>query len=182
MPEDAQLVFKGAMFDVYQWQQQLYNGQTATFEKIRRPDTVLVIPVMDDGRIVLAEQEQPGVAPFVGALGGRIDPGETVEAAASRELAEEAGMQASGWQLLLASQPSSKIDWAIYTLIAKGCRQIGGQTLDGGEKINLKFLTFEEFVATVTAPTFDDHEIKMEFLQARLDPARLAVLKAALRG
>ena len=45
MPEHAKKVFSGVMFDVYQWEQEMYDGSTATFEKLTRPDTAQVIPV-----------------------------------------------------------------------------------------------------------------------------------------
>src|SRR3989344_5648153 len=45
-----------------------------------------------------------------------------------------------------AIQPVSKIEWAIYTFIAKGCKKIAEQNLDGAEKIELKFITFDEFI------------------------------------
>ena len=52
-PPQAKRVFKGMIFDVYQWEQEMYDGSTHTFEKIIRPDTVLVIPVTEDGKIII---------------------------------------------------------------------------------------------------------------------------------
>jgi len=31
IPKDAKLVFKGKIFDVYQWQQKVYDGTTVTY-------------------------------------------------------------------------------------------------------------------------------------------------------
>lgn len=73
MPENAKRVFKGILFDVYQWQVNGYDGSTKTFEKLKRPDTAMVIPVTEDGKIILAFQEQPYKKPFVGLIGGRND-------------------------------------------------------------------------------------------------------------
>ena len=67
MPENAKCVFKGEIFDVYQWEQEMYDGTKATFEKLKRPDTVVVFPVLPDGQIILTEQEQPGKKLFVGS-------------------------------------------------------------------------------------------------------------------
>ncbi|MEI7603954.1 MAG: hypothetical protein WCJ19_02970 [bacterium] len=47
IPEDAVKVFSGVIFDVYQWQQLQFDGTYATFEKIKRNDVALVIPIMD---------------------------------------------------------------------------------------------------------------------------------------
>lgn len=46
IPSHAVKVFSGVIFDVYQWQQELFNGETATFEALRRPSTVVIIPVV----------------------------------------------------------------------------------------------------------------------------------------
>ena len=59
IPPDAKKVFSGVLFDVYQWEQKMFDGSVATFEKLKRPDTVVVFPVLPNGRIILTEQEQP---------------------------------------------------------------------------------------------------------------------------
>jgi hypothetical protein len=85
-PPHAKRVFEGVIFDVYQWEQELYDGRTVMFERLVRPDTVTVYGVLPDGKILLAEQEQPGKPAFVGPTGGRVDPGEDALTAAKREL------------------------------------------------------------------------------------------------
>ena len=67
----------------------MFDGHEVVFEKIKRPDTVLVLPVFDDGRILLVEEEQPGSKPGIGTPGGRVDDGEGILEAAKRELREE---------------------------------------------------------------------------------------------
>ena len=94
IPENAKRVFKGIIFDVYQWEQELYNGSKAVFEKLKRPDTVIILPVLPDGRIILIEEEQPGSDLVIGIPGGRIDEGEEVLEAVKRELLEETGYEA----------------------------------------------------------------------------------------
>ena len=59
IPKHAKRVFKGVIFDVYQWKQKMYDGSFKTFEKIKRPDTVIVFPVLDNGKILLTKQSQP---------------------------------------------------------------------------------------------------------------------------
>jgi len=95
IPEYAKCVFNGIIFDVYQWQQKQFDGTTATFEKLKRPDTVMLLPVTNDKKIVITEQEQPGKQPFIGSIGGRVDPGEDILTAAKRELLEESGYEPS---------------------------------------------------------------------------------------
>jgi len=181
-PPEATKVFSGVIFDVYQWQQKLFNGETATFEKLKRADTVLVIPVTPEGKILMVHDEQPGKAPFVGFAGGEAKPGEAVEETAARELREETGYQAANFSLLEAVQPFSKVDWAVYTLVAHGCVPVSAQELDGGEKISLQEVSFEELVELALREDFHEKSLTMEVLRAKLDPARMARLKKNILG
>jgi len=137
IPENAKRVFKGVIFDVYQWEQEMYDGTKSTFEKLKRKDTVTVFPVLSDGKIILTEQEQPGSEPFIGATGGRVEEGEEILVAAKRELLEETGYEAQEFILWDSRQITKKIDYAVFTFIAKGLKKVADINLDGGEKIKL---------------------------------------------
>lgn len=144
VPKDAARVFHGVIFDVYQWQQALFDGSTATFEMLKRPDTVKVIAVKED-KIVVTEQEQPNTGVFYSFPGGRHDTeSETELQAAQRELLEETGMTFSNWRLIAAVQPEVKIDWVVYTFLATGFLSQDEQRLDAGEKIRVVLKTIEE--------------------------------------
>lgn len=177
IPNNAQLVFKGKVFDVYQWEQEMYDGTKQIFEKLKRPDTVVVFAVMDDGKIILTEQEQPGKAPFIGAAGGRMDEGEDVLSAAKRELLEETGYEASEFILWKAEHPTSKIDWVVYFFIAKGLKKVSEQNLDAGEKIKIKLVSFEELPAIVSSKNFSEKEIIVDFLEAMINNDKMQELK-----
>lgn len=157
----------------------MFDGTKATFEKLKRPDTVVVFPVLPDGRIILTEQEQPGKDSFIGATGGRVDEEEDVLSAAKRELLEESGYEAKEFILWDAQQPISKIDWAVYTFIAKGLKKVGDLKLDSGEKIKLKPSTLDEVieVATKGHQDFYEKEVIVKFFEAKLDPNKMKALK-----
>ena len=177
LPGHARCVYKGKIFDVYQWQQEMYDGTTKTFEKLKRPDTVIVFPVLDDGSILLTEQEQPNKAPFIGACGGRVDEDEDILEGAKREFLEETGHEASEYTLWKSVHPASKIDWVVYFFIAKGCKKISDQSLDGGEKIELKKVSFDELLQIGRNPKFMEKEIIPDFYEALLDKEKYAELK-----
>jgi len=174
IPPHAKRVFKGVIFDVYQWEQEMFDGTRAIFEKLKRPDTVVVFSVLPDGKIILTEQEQPGKIPFIGATGGRVDEGEDILTAAKRELLEESGYIAENFILWDARHPVGKIDWVVYTFIAKGLKKIGDIDLDGGEKIKLLPLTLDELIdiATDEKTYFAEQEIIMKFMEAKYDPEK----------
>ena len=177
LPEHAEKVFSGKMFDTYQWQQKMYDGSTKTFEKLKRPDTVVVFPVLSDGTILLTEQEQPGKEPFIGACGGRMEEGEDILESAKREFLEETGYTASEYILWKAVQPTSKIDWCVYFFVAKGCKKVADQELDGGEKIELKKVTFDELLQIGRDKRFMEKEIIPNLYEALLDPVKYTELK-----
>jgi ADP-ribose pyrophosphatase len=144
IPANATRVFQGVIFDVYQWQQELFDGSRETFEMLKRPDSVNVIAVKDD-KVIVLEQEQPGVNFFYSFPGGRHDvESESELQAAKRELVEETGMTFLNWKLISAIQPHWKIDWIVYTFLATGFVSQTAQKLDGGERITVTLKTIEE--------------------------------------
>lgn len=179
MPPHAKCVFKGVVFDTYQWEQEMYDGTKKTFEKLKRPDTVVVLPVLPDGRILLIEEEQPGQAASIGTIGGRVDEGEDVLTAAKRELLEESGYEATEFILWDAKHPTTKIDWVIYTFIAKGLKKVGEIHPDGGEKIKPLSVTLDELNEKVTKEraNFAGEEIFLKFFEAKYDTKKMEELK-----
>ena len=70
IPEHAELVFDGIRAKVYQWNQEMYDGSVARFERIKFMDGAFVIPVLKNGKILLTKQEQPARKPFISLPGG----------------------------------------------------------------------------------------------------------------
>ena len=159
LPEHTQPVFKGVMFDVYQWKQEMFDHTTETFEKLKRQDTVTVFAVLDDGRILLTKQEQPGKEPFIAAAGGRVERGEEILDAAKRELREETGYEADEFILWKAVQPIGKIEWAVYIFVARKLRKVSDSSPDAGEKIEIMAVDFEEFIEIALQENFYEQEI-----------------------
>lgn len=59
IPKDADCLFSGIRSEVYQWQQEMYDGTFSTFEMLRFLDGAFTIAITPDDRILLTEQEQP---------------------------------------------------------------------------------------------------------------------------
>jgi ADP-ribose pyrophosphatase len=144
IPPQAKRVFKGIMFDVYQWPQTMFDGSVETFEMLKRPDTTKVLAVRND-KLVILEEEQPGRSPFIGLPGGIHDhQNEDEFAAIKRELAEEAGLTFKTWKLIQVKQLQPKIDHFVYLFLATDFEKEVPRHLDAGEKITVTYRTLEE--------------------------------------
>jgi len=172
LPANAKLVFKGNIFDTYQWEQDLYDGSTDTFEMLKRPNTIQIIPTANH-KVFISNESQPSKGKFFTLLGGRQEDGEDPLETAKRELLEEAGMESDDWELWQVTEPYTKIEWEIYIYIAKNCRKTGQQNLDAGEKIEILELSFDQFVEHVLDPKFCSREIVENFLRMKLEPNKL---------
>jgi ADP-ribose pyrophosphatase len=182
MPPHAKRVFKGKIFDTYQWEQEGYDGKVYIFEKVKRADTVVILPITKDGRVLMTQQEQPGKKPFTALAGGRVDEGEDVFEAAKRELLEETGYISESWELFESLQPISKVEWAVYYFVARQCVKVADQNLDGGEKVHVKPVAFEEFVEMALEPDFYEEELRVRLLEAKLNPRKMQEFRNKVLG
>jgi 8-oxo-dGTP pyrophosphatase MutT (NUDIX family) len=179
-PAGARLVFAGVLFEIWQWEQEMFDGSIATFEVACRPDTVLVLPVLDGGQVVLAEEEQPGRRRLLRALGGRVEPGESPLAAARRELREEGGYAARELRLWHAWQPVAKLDWAVYLFVAHGAAADLAPDPDPGERIQLRPVAIQDLLDPSSRLAIDDHKLLEMLYLARSDPEERERLRALL--
>jgi len=168
MPENAKRVFKGDIFEVFEWEQEMFDGSVETFEKLKRPDTANILAFTDDGKIIVIDEQQPGKETFFGLPGGRIEEGEEPAFAAKRELLEETGYACDSIELWHSVQLIHKIDWTIYFFVAKGCKKVAEQKLDAGEKIEVKLMELEEFLEMLLRQEIKGSEIVMKMIKEDL--------------
>jgi ADP-ribose pyrophosphatase len=144
VPDHANKVFTGVIYDVYQWEQKLYNGSEATFEMLKRPDTVTVICIVD-GKIVVMDEHQPHRGHKRTFPGGRVDSGDgSALYAAKREVKEETGYSFDDWKLVYVVQPHTKIEWFIHVFVASELAEESEPEVDAGEQIELGLMKFDE--------------------------------------
>lgn len=177
MPENAKRVFEGEIFDMYQWEQELYDGTSATFEKGSRPDTAIVFPITETGEILIIEDSQPHRETVLTSVSGRIESGETPEEGARRELLEETGYEANTWESFYISTPVEKLDWVNYVFIAKGCKKIKDAKPDAGEKIVVRSVTFDELISLASEGKLRGKDFRIMVLQAMLNPEKMKDLR-----
>ncbi|MCC7575048.1 NUDIX hydrolase [Candidatus Woesearchaeota archaeon] len=163
IPKNAKKVFQGIMFDVYQWEQEQFNGTTKTFEAIKRKESVQIIATKNN-KIILLEEEQPFTGKFL-ALPGGVCETNNPEEDAKRELQEETGLTTKKFKLWKKTRFSTKIEWNTYYYTAKNCEKTHQTQLDAGEKITVHELNFEEFIKKVISEEFRNKEFKYMILQ-----------------
>lgn len=154
IPASAKKVFTGVVFDVWQWRQKMFDNTHEIFEVVKRPDTVEVIGLTADGKIIVLKQKQPHTKWFYSLPGGRIDQGENFRQGAQRELKEETGYETGKMVLWKSIQPHSKLIYTISIFLAYDCLKTGGLNLDCGEKIEVKLLDFDQFLKLAENPLF----------------------------
>jgi 8-oxo-dGTP pyrophosphatase MutT (NUDIX family) len=153
IPDHAERVFEGKIFDVYQWQQQMFDGSTMTFEMLKRPDTVEIVAIKDN-KLVVLEETQPNLPAHYTIPAGRNDfPGESPLDGAKRELLEEAGLTCKTWKLLKVVQPHAKFEWFVYVFLATDVeKEEPHQPEEYGEKISIMYKTLDEVKAMLDDP------------------------------
>ena len=95
MNRASQFIYRGRIVDLSLEEHRLPDGRSASFEIIRHSGGAAVLPVLDEGRIVLIRQYRAAVGQTLWEIpAGRLEPGEEAAACVLRELREEAGYRA----------------------------------------------------------------------------------------
>jgi ADP-ribose pyrophosphatase len=143
-------VYQGALLDVRRDRVRLPDGHESVREYIVHPGAVLMIPVEDDGRMLVERQfRYPHDRSFLEFPAGKLDPGEAPLTTGVRELIEETGYEAQVWIGLGRIHPVisySTETIAIYA--AHGLSHVGAK-LDHGEFLEVHSLTFEALLDAV---------------------------------
>lgn len=158
-PDSAKQVYSGILYNVYHWDQKLYDNSITTFEGLERNDSVSVIPITADNQIVVTYQQQPHTTPFIGMPGGIIEPGEDSITAGYRELLEETGYEVSELEQLTEISFGSSLAGTSYYYIGRDAKVVGPAEPDPGEKIEVELVDFDKFLELLYDPSFRDTDL-----------------------
>ena len=151
-------IFDGAILHVSLDTVSLPNGNTATREYISHMGAVGIVPVTDDGYVIMEKQFRYPLQYVITEIhAGKLDgPTEERLDAAKRELLEETGITADEWIDLGDYHPSAAYCSERLTLyLAKGLH-MGDQKLDTDEFLNIYKVPFKEVLEEVYNGTITD--------------------------
>ena len=155
-PDDAHLredtlesrqVYRGKLLDVRCDTVRLPNGGTAQREYIVHPGAVMVVAMLDGGRLVIERQYRHPVSRVMLEFpAGKIDPGEATLRCAVRELAEETGYRAREWARAgILHNAIGYSNEGIEIWFARGLTA-GERALDHGEFLDVSTATLDELL------------------------------------
>lgn len=154
VPADAHLrettvsseqVYRGRFLDVRCDQVRLPDGSDAQREYIVHPGAVMVVPLLDDGRLVVERQwRHPLARVMLEFPAGKLDQGEPPLACAIRELIEETGYRAAEWARAgILHNAIAYSNEGIEVWFARGL-SLGERALDAGEFLDVTEMSAEQ--------------------------------------
>lgn len=154
---DGEVAFDGRFLKVARDRIRLPDGKVTDREYIKHPGAVVILPLFDDGRVLLERQfRYPLGREFIEFPAGKIDPGEDPLACAKRELVEETGYTAAQWQFVCTIHNAiAYSDEHLDIYLARGLTA-GEAKLDEGEFLEIFTSTVPEMLDMVKAGQITD--------------------------
>lgn len=140
----AETIYHGSLIDLKREKVRLPNGKEAAREVVVHPEVVVMIPVLDDGRLVMIRQYRDAIRrETLEVPAGGIDAGETPEQAARREMKEETGYAVGSLQPVLSFYSSPGFTTEYMHLFICGGLQPGTPT-EENDQIEVVPLALDE--------------------------------------
>jgi len=141
----SEMIYQGKVFGLRRDEVVEPSGLQATREVIAHPGSVVVLPVLPDGRIVMIRQYRHATRQYLWELvAGRKEPEETPKQGAARELLEETGYRAKKFKVFLDVFPTPGfLEERMYLLLAEGLTA-GEAQPEEDEKIEVRPFKLKE--------------------------------------
>lgn len=153
-----ELAYHGTVIDVYKDYMEFENGGKEEWDYIHHNGAAAVIPVLDDGRILMVTQYRNALERLTLEIpAGKLDfPEEPGIDCAGRELEEETGYRSENLEWLLTLRTTVALcNEKIEIFVAKDLKP-SEQKLDEGEYVTVKAYTVEELKKRIYAGEIED--------------------------
>jgi ADP-ribose pyrophosphatase len=175
---ERRVVYEGRVLDLHVERVRLPHGGVADMEVVRHQGAAAVVPVLDDGRVVLIRQYRHVAGGEVLEIpAGGLEPGESPAECALRELGEEAGYRLTGGgdltELGWIWTTPGFTDEKIWLFLARGLEPCD-VARDPDEILEVEHLPFAEAVEKAASGEIHDGKTTCALLRAarRLQPTR----------
>ncbi len=160
-------IFDGRLLHVFFDETKLPDGSESTREWIKHPGASAVLPVFENGDVMLVKQFRYPVAQlFYEVPAGKIDPGETADSTAVRELKEEAGLTCKKFHYIGNFYPSiGYTDEIIHLYLAWDIEEFE-QTVDEDEFLVKCRMPFRQALEMVYTGEISDGKSAITLLRA----------------
>lgn len=163
-------IFSGVILNVKRDTVELPNGHRTIRELIRHVGAVCVVPVTEDGRVVVERQYRYPIDGVITEIpAGKLDSkAEDRLSAAKRELWEETGITADRWtDMGLYYGAPAYTDEKITMYLAQGLHR-GQQHLDEDEFLNVETVPIADLVEDILSGTITDGKTQAAVLKAAM--------------
>ena len=160
-------LFQGKIFRVDREEVSLPDGRVSAVEAVRHPGGAAAAAVDESGRVCLLRQYRPVVAAWVWELpAGKRDGTEDFARTASRELREEAGIEAARWTRLGAVFTTPGFcDEVLHLFLARGLTVVE-TSREEHEIMEVHWMPLDEAVGKALAGEFSDAKTVIGLLRA----------------
>jgi ADP-ribose pyrophosphatase len=161
-------IHKGKKFDFEVVSYAGASGKTLRREVVRHPGAVVILPILDDGRLCMIRNWRPALEREILELpAGTLEPGEAPGACARRELIEETGYRAATMARLGRFYTSPGLsDERMTAYLARGLRHVG-RHLEDDERLTVQPIEADTAYSLIDDGALIDAKSMLALLLAR---------------
>lgn len=155
---NRQVVYRGAIIDFCKDDIITPKGNEVQFDYLAHKGAAAVIPVLEDGRIIMVRQWRNAIDQFALEIpaGGKDGADEPTKLCAARELEEETGYKSDDIEFLQTIVPAIAYSGETIDVYVAFNLQPSKQSLDPDEDIELEIYTVEELIEMIVNNEIND--------------------------
>lgn len=153
----SKFLHQGKNFSFKTDEVQLPNGKTVTRDIVDHPGAVVIVPILDDGRILLVKQYRYSAGKELLEIpAGTLEKGEAPDSCARRELKEETGYTAGSMKKILTMYSAPGYSNEVLHLYFATDLKAGDQSTEEDEDITIEAHGPDELLDMMEKNTIED--------------------------